>query len=408
MKIQQTFIPHFPKLQRKSAALHREVIRKLLSGKGNIEFIFSEPLCLCGKIGHQLCARCALPHVRQLFAEAQVFLRKLAKQISDDMVMMRAGGGTHMQHTLYVQIQHRNSRFRHNAYIQHRAGRAGIGGGNKENGGNITINGGTIIARGSGGGAGIGGGYVAKNNSNQITIKSNENGSPTVNAVGGSRDKTTKFGGAGIGAGGDSTATTDITLEGKVTINATAGKDNAAIGANGIEQEFPGLAGGTSITRKDSDKNDISPLPGDNVPDTDTPSGGGSTGGDSTGGDSAGGDSAGGGSSGGGSADASVQESVFPGLVVTDKDGQRISYTSIRDNNVLSLRVGRFTASLRASLSTLRQLRAEGIDTITFQTILCSTTLSVDELLAMGGEDAEVVLTHHIRSSTLTVGGRAV
>jgi len=39
---------------------------------------------------------------------------------------------------------------------------------------------------------------------------------------------------------------------------------------------------------------------------------------------------------------------------------------------------------------------------------VCSTTLSVDELLAMGGEDAEVVLTHHIRSSTLTVGGKAV
>ena len=49
-----------------------------------------------------------------------------------------------------------------------------------------------------------------------------------------------------------------------------------------------------------------------------------------------------------------------------------------------------------------------GIETITFQTILCSTTLSVDELLAMGGEDTEVVLTHHIRSSTLTVGGKAV
>ena len=280
---------------------------------------------------------------------------------------------------------------------------AGIGGG-KEGRGDVTIEGNTEVnAAGGAGGAGIGGGYVAKNNSNQITIKSNENGSPTVNAVGGSRDKTTKFGGAGIGAGGDSTATTDITLEGKVTINATAGKDNAAIGANGIEQEFPGLAGGTSITRKDSDKNDISPLPGDNVPDTDTPSGGGSTGGDSTGGDSAGGDSAGGGSSGGGSADASVQESVFPGLVVTDKDGQRISYTSIRDNNVLSLRVGRFTASLRASLSTLRQLRAEGIDTITFQTILCSTTLSVDELLAMGGEDTPVALAHSMGTARLTV-----
>ena len=285
---------------------------------------------------------------------------------------------------------------------------AGIGGG-KEGRGDVTIEGNTEVnAAGGAGGAGIGGGYVAKNNSNQITIKSNENGSPTVNAVGGSRDKTTKFGGAGIGAGGDSTATTDITLEGKVTINATAGKDNAAIGANGIEQEFPGLAGGTSITRKDSDKNDISPLPGDNVPDTDTPSGGGSTGGDSTGGDSAGGDSAGGGSSGGGSADASVQESVFPGLVVTDKDGQRISYTSTQSGNTLTVCVGRFTASFRISLAALRQLRAEGIETITFQTILCSTTLSVDELLAMGGEDAEVVLTHHIRSSTLTVGGRAV
>ena len=278
---------------------------------------------------------------------------------------------------------------------------AGIGGG-KEGRGDVTIEGNTEVnAAGGAGGAGIGGGYVAKNNSNQITIKSNENGSPTVNAVGGSRDKTTKFGGAGIGAGGDSTATTDITLEGKVTINATAGKDNAAIGANGIEQEFPGLAGGTSITRKDSDKNDIPPLPGDNVP---TPSGGDTAGGGSTGGGSAGGDSTGGGSTGGGSADTSVQESVFPGLVVTDKDGQRISYTSIRGNNVLSLRVGRFTASFRISLAALRQLRAEGIDTITFQTILCSTTLSVDELLAMGGEDAEAVLTHRFTASSLTVG----
>ena len=110
----------------------------------------------------------------------------------------------------------------------------------------------------------------------------------------------------------------------------------------------------------------------------------------------------------GGSATPSAPASPLPGLTVTDKDGQRISYTSIRGNNVLSLRVGRLTASFRISPAALRQLRAEGIDTITFQTILCSTTLSVDELLAMGGEDAEIILTHHIRSSTLTVGGKAV
>ena len=299
---------------------------------------------------------------------------------------------------------------------------AGIGGG-KEGRGDVTIEGNTEVnAAGGTGGAGIGGGYGAKNNSNstgnQITIRSNENGSPTVNAVGGGTKKgIADIGGAGIGTGCNSNADTTITLEGKVTIKATAGKGNVAIGTNGNEQVFTGLAGGTSITRKDSDKNDIPPLPGDNVP---TPSGGdtaggGSTGGGSTGGGSAGGDSAGGGSTGGGptggdstggdSADVSVQESVFPGLVVTGKDGQRTSYTSIRGNNVLSLRVGRFTASFRISLSTLRQLRAEGIDTITFQTILCSTTLSVDELLAMGGEDTSVVLAHSMGTARLTVGG---
>ena len=265
---------------------------------------------------------------------------------------------------------------------------AGIGGGIYGLS-NVTIEGNTKVnATGGAGGAAIGGGAGAENNSdnngNQITIKSNENGSPTINAVGGGTDEGEKIviGGAGIGAGCESNADADITLEGKVTITATAGKDNVAIGANGIEQEFSGLAEGSSITRYDPEGNDIT-LPTDPVP-ADTSS------------------------SGGGSADASVQESVFPGLVVTDKDGQRISYTSIRGNNVLSLRVGRFTASLRASLATLRQLRAEGIDTITFQTILCSTSLSVDELLAMGGEDTEVVLTHHIRSSALTVGGKAV
>ena len=262
---------------------------------------------------------------------------------------------------------------------------AGVGGG-ALGVGDVTIEGNVTIKNAQGGSnaAGIGGGYGAENdedgNGNQITIKGNENGSPTVKAVGGGTDEKEKIviGGAGIGAGCESVADADITLEGKVTITATAGKDNVAIGANGIEQEFTGLAEGSSITRSDSEGNNIT-LPTDPVPAV--PS-----------------------ASGGGSATPSAPTSPLPGLTVTDKDGQRISYTSIRGNNVLSLRVGRFTASLRASLATLRQLRAEGIDTITFQTILCSTTLSVDELLAMGGEDAEAVLTHRLTASSLTVG----
>ena len=277
-------------------------------------------------------------------------------------------------------------------------GAAGIGGGYYySNGyddddstsgvGDVTIEGNTTVnAVGGLGAAGIGNGVNAIDFGgaavNQITIRSSEAGSPTVTATGGvsgfDEDLQEDLpGGAGIGGGaGDTKA--NITLEGKVTIVAKAGEGNAAIGANGIEQEFTGLAEGSSITRSDSEGNDTT-LPTDPVPAV--PS-----------------------ASGGGSADASVQESVFPGLVVTDKDGQRISYTSIRGNNVLSIRVGRFTASLRISLATLRQLRAEGIDTITFQTILCSTTLSVDELLAMGGEDAEAVLTHRLTDSSLTVG----
>ena len=265
---------------------------------------------------------------------------------------------------------------------------SGIGGGYAGLG-DVTIEGNVTIKNAQGGinAAGIGGGADAENdedgNGNQITIKSNESGAPTVNATGGESsidEETAKKtpGGAGIGSGA-SKANANITLEGKVTIVAKAGEGNAAIGDMNGEQVFTGLDG--SITRYDSEGNDttLPTDPGYPVP-ADTSS------------------------SGGGSADASVQESVFPGLVVTDKDGQRISYTSIRGNNVLSIRVGRFTASLRASLATLRQLRAEGIDTITFQTILCSTTLSVDELLAMGGEDAEAVLTHRLTASSLTVG----
>ena len=109
-------------------------------------------------------------------------------------------------------------------------------------------------------------------------------------------------------------------------------------------------------------------------------------------------------SSGGGSAAPSAPASSLPGLVVTDKDGQRISYTSTQSGNTLTVCVGRFTASFRISLAALRQLRAEGIEAITFQTILCSTTLSLDELLTMGGEDAEAVLTHRFTDSSLTVG----
>ena len=240
--------------------------------------------------------------------------------------------------------------------------------------GSLTISGGSTVTANGGNGGNVSGDGISSNGS--VTISGG-----TVKAAGG--DSKDGYGGDGIRSG-------DIDLSGSLELTAKAGSPNGkALSQRGNELDLDDikdkLGPGAKVTATDANgetKQVSIPRP----VEPEEPSS----------------------SSDGGSATPSTPASPLPGLTVTDKDGQRISYTSIRGNNVLSLRVGRLTASFRISPAALRQLRAEGIDTITFQTILCSTTLSVDELLTMGGEDTEVVLTHHIRSSTLTVGGKAV
>lgn len=75
VKVEQALIPHFSKLHGQPAALHTEVIRKLLAGERNVEFIDAPALRLGGKIGHQLCPGGALAHVGEFFVEPQVLLR---------------------------------------------------------------------------------------------------------------------------------------------------------------------------------------------------------------------------------------------------------------------------------------------------------------------------------------------
>ena len=48
----------------------------------------SEFLGLGGKIGHQLCSRRALSHVREFFTEMQIFLSQFTKQVSDDLAVV--------------------------------------------------------------------------------------------------------------------------------------------------------------------------------------------------------------------------------------------------------------------------------------------------------------------------------
>ena len=279
--------------------------------------------------------------------------------------------------------------------------------------GSVTISGGTVNANGGDGQDGYGGDGI-RSSSGGVTISGGTvtaNGGNSTNSSGGygissldvaisSGTVTANGGDSKDGYGGDGIHSNDIDLSGSLELTAKAGKgtqsNGKALSQNGRELDLNAikdkLGPGAKVTATDADGKVIDqvsiPRPvepeGPVIPEESSSS------------------------SDGGSAAPSAPAFSLPGLTVTDKDGQRISYTSTQSGNTLTVCVGRLTASFRISLAALRQLRAEGIDTITFQTILCSTTLSVDELLAMGGEDAEVVLTHHIRSSTLTVGGKAV
>ena len=237
--------------------------------------------------------------------------------------------------------------------------------------GSLTISGGTVNANGGSGKNGNGGNGII--GSGRVAISGG-----TVNAAGG--DGTNSNGGEGIyGRKG-------IDLSGSLELTAKAGSPNGkALSQDGSELELDTikekLGPGAKVTaiNANGDSKQVS-IPRPVEPEESSSS------------------------SDGGSATPSAPASSLPGLTVTDKSGQRISYTSTQSGNTLTVCVGRFTASFRISLAALRQLRAEGIETITFQTILCSTTLSVDELLAMGGEDAEAVLTHRLTDSSLTVG----
>ena len=250
----------------------------------------------------------------------------------------------------------------------------GYGGDGIRSGG-VTISGGTVNAAGGYGGK-VGGYGICS--FDRVAISGG-----TVEAAGGN----------GSTGGGSGIYSSVIDLSGSLELTAKAGSPNGkALSQKGSELVLDTikdkLGPGAKVTATDADGKVIdqvsTPRPvepeGPVIPEESSSS------------------------SGGGSATPSAPASFLPGLTVTDKDGQRISYTSTQSGNTLTVCVGRFTASFRISLAALRQLRAEGIETITFQTILCSTTLSVDELLAMGGEDAEAVLTHRLTDSSLTVG----
>ena len=272
------------------------------------------------------------------------------------------------------------------------------GDGIRSDSGDVTISGGTVKAAGGDSKDGYGGDGIR---SGGVTISGG-----TVNAAGGNGGKVGGYGicsfarvaisggtvnaaggnGKNSNGGSDGIISNDIDLSGSLELTAKAGRPNGkAISWAGHELDLDTikdkLGPGAKVTATDAngETKQVS-IPRPVEPEESSSS------------------------SDGGSAAPSAPVSSLPGLTVTDKSGAVISYTSTQSGNTLTVCVGRLTASLHVSLAALRQLRAEGIETIAFQTILCSTTLSVDELLAMGGEDAEAVLTHRLTDSSLTVG----
>ena len=301
---------------------------------------------------------------------------------------------------------------------------AGIGGGaimevpsSKSYGsdGDVTISGGTVNATGGDYGAGIGGGYLGDgkvNISGNATIENAETGSY----------------GAGIGGGGGGNG--DVTVSGNATIeNAEGGKFAAGIGGGYRGDGNVTISGNAKIDNVSGGKQAAgigSSFLGDStITIKDNAAIGTVTGGSY-------GAGVGGGALGVG--DVTIEGNVTiknaqggsnaAGIgggygAENDKDGNGNQIT-IKSNES-----GAPNVTATGGVSDVDSDTGETIPggagigsgvgdakaNITLEgkvTILCSTTLSVDELLAMGGEDTEVVLTHHIRSSTLTVGGKAV
>ena len=320
---------------------------------------------------------------------------------------------------------------------------AGIGGG-YQGLGKVTIEGDAVIknAQGGAGAAGIGGGAESEpddeGNGNKISIKSTEAGSPDITATGGGACKNSHvslLGAAAIGSGSVNKssdqakkAKSAITIEGKVTINATSGGD-VAIGDNiDGEKVFNGLAGGTTINRTDSNGKDVT-QPGDVVAEpepekpepekpkpepekpepekpkpeepeqpaepekpaqpTVTPTEAAEA--PSTG-------------------SVEVERPVtVEGLYVTNVLGKQITHTCTQNGTTLTIRANGIVTSAHLTLGMVRTLKAQGVKTLVFTTLLSrSTTVSVDALLAAepdAPDETAVVWTHTGPRATLTIDG---
>jgi len=250
---------------------------------------------------------------------------------------------------------------------------AGIGGGWKGSGKNITIKGGTVNAAGGNGGSGIGGGDYGSGE--DITIKGG-----TVNAAGG-------YGGAGIGGGYEGSGS-NVTVSGAAQVTATVGKIDgingvgATIGNGGSMTEDGNLVNGKEIQA------DISGLTTGYIHhiiydpaliSEDNPDGivrewwefarPKPT-------------------PDGPNAPAEESNEVSlgtPVLHVETLEGDLLPFDARQQGSTLRVTTDNLSARLHGTRQALEALREQGVEQIQFVTTLKTTTLPVAELLAEGG-----------------------
>ena len=92
--------------------------------------------------------------------------------------------------------------------------------------------------------------------------------------------------------------------------------------------------------------------------------------------------------------------------VVLTVTGAGAYETSMADGRYI-IAVPAETAMLSGCLGNLRELKAQGVNTLVFRTQLRETALNIDSMLSLGVDDTLFALTHSGESAELTVGGFA-
>ena len=242
---------------------------------------------------------------------------------------------------------------------------AGIGGGWRGSGSDITISGGEVNATGGVNGAGIGGGCYGYGNN--ITVS----GDAKLKVQGGVEDNIDGAG-AGIGNGGSSDERA-IPVTG-----AEVEPDTSGLTTNGSIEYY---APGADMEKDKPEKTTVGTLPPQEKPvepiepaEPEQPE-----------------------------AERGMDAPLYR---VTAKDGKDIAYTAEQKDGVLTVTADADFAVLTGKLSGIDTLKAQGVEKIVFVTKDATSAFRLADLLEKGAAEETYKLTHDGKTAAFTAGGR--